>query len=259
MAAITAANLGNNLVFALDAGDGASYGGGTSWLDTSGNDHHFFLGATNGVDSTDPTFNGLPGALSSAEYFSSDGGDLFTYNTSNPAAIDALHKDNAAFTLLATIWDPPGSTFSLLGTASLISNVGIDIRIRGTDKVTIEGVNGSGSTQLLSKTSDAAISTNAWTVVALSINEAGGSSGSFLWEKGSYLQVGSSNTFDAVYTSPSASGATHTAQIGARGNSASPLPNTGRIAQIALWSTSISKVNLDALYGQAGIKTRFGL
>ena len=54
-------SLNSNLVLCLDAGDANSYTSGQKWLDRSGNGYDFFLGTTDSVQASDPTFNGTPG------------------------------------------------------------------------------------------------------------------------------------------------------------------------------------------------------
>ncbi len=66
----------DGLALHLDAGDAASYGGsGQTVTDLSGAGNDFYLGSTSGVESVDPAFNGVAGAKSGSEYFSTDGGD----------------------------------------------------------------------------------------------------------------------------------------------------------------------------------------
>ena len=99
---INALGLTGGLKLVLDAGDVSSYSSGQSWLDLSGNGYDFYLGDTSSSESSDPTFNGTPGNLSTSEYFAFDGGDYFIYDSANETWMQNIHKDNAKFTIC--IW-----------------------------------------------------------------------------------------------------------------------------------------------------------
>jgi hypothetical protein len=259
MDAITTAGLTANLVFCHDVAKGTCYTSGQSILDLSGNGHDFFLGTTVGAEATDPTFVGTPDFLTSGEYFLGDGGDCFTYDTTNPAAFNNPHKENAALTIITSLLPITGQQNSVLGTGgNVLTSSGVAFRFKGTDKLTFEVSNESGSAFAFTATADSASTMGAFNVIGCSINEAGGNV-SFLWQKGAYLQVGASNTFDAAYTSPTANAATYTMQMGAVGNSQLLMPNGMRIAQIAMWSSALTKANLDAIYADAAVQTRYGL
>lgn len=88
--------LTEGLKLCLDAGDSNSWpGSGGKWLDRSGGGYDFFLGTDATAQTTDPTFNGAVGKRSSGEYFSFDGGDYFSYDTTNESWMKALHKAGA--------------------------------------------------------------------------------------------------------------------------------------------------------------------
>jgi len=98
----TLKNLGltTNLRVCLDAGDLNSYDGTSqTWKDLSGGGYDFFRGTSSSSDSSDPTFNGTAGRLSSGEYLSYDGGDYFTLAQTNPAWVNTFHKAGAKFTI----------------------------------------------------------------------------------------------------------------------------------------------------------------
>lgn len=95
-------SLTTNLKLCLDAGDVNSFPSstGTKWLDVSGNGYDFFRGADGSASSDDPAFNGLVAGQSANEFFSFDGGDRFVYDTTSESWMDALHKDNAKFSMV---------------------------------------------------------------------------------------------------------------------------------------------------------------
>lgn len=253
--AIIAAGLTSNCKLVLDAGDASSYSAGQSWLDRSGNGYDFFRGATSGSNTDDPTFTGSAGDLTSSTYWSFDGGDFFTYDTTNEAWMEALHKDNALFSLIASVYIPDAAVHGVFGTmGTATTNIGVRLQFTTVEKLQFIVAGGASA---LNKTTDNAVSAGAWHIIGLSIDEAGGSV-SFFYTDGGYSQVSASNTFDAAYLSPSSSSATYTMQIGAAGNNGFPLANTTRLGFLGIWQgTALSKANFDTLY--ASTKGRYGL
>jgi hypothetical protein len=258
--AITAAGLTTNLETALDAGDNLSYTSGQSWLDRSGNGFDFFLGADGNATATDPTFNGTAGNISSSEYFSVDGGDLFRYDTTNETWMQNLHKNNAAFTLFAVVWIGTGSTAQgIFGNCrGSTGNVGVEFLVNTSDQLLFQCMKGGAPAARAATANGTALTTGAWHAIAISINEATGAGGGFFWADGSYAQVSSADTFDATYTTPSSSNATFTSEIGSRGDALQPLTANSRVAAFAAWEgTALSKANLDTLF--ALLRSRWSL
>jgi len=253
--AISQAGLTTNLKLAFDAGDSVSYSGsGQSWLDRSGNGHDFFLGADGSATATDPTFNGSAGGLSANEYFSSDGGDYFRYDSANETWMKQLHHDSSVFTLLAMAYIQSASNFAVLG--NLTGGAGLLFHYNGSDALRILARK-AGATVVLDKTSDAMSLVTGWHFIALSLSEAGGNV-SFFYRNGNYAQVSAADTFDAAYTAPDTSDPAFTTEIGAFGNGDTPIPSGARIAMMAAWQgTALSKANLDTLY--ASLRGRVGL
>lgn len=259
--AIVAAGLTTNLKLCLDAGDAASYSSGQKWLDLSGNGHDFFRGATSGVDATDPTFNGVAGGLSAAEYFSFDGGDFFQYDTTNEAWMQTLHKDGAVFTILAVVYVVSGAekNYFFITSGTDASGIGTYAGISGSGKITLFVPNGSVAS--INATSDGSLATG-WHLVAISANENGGASAGFFYLDGAYAQKGSADTWNPAYASPSASSASATARIGSIPLVGSGFQDfnasTSRISGLAMWQgTALSKANLDTLW--AMLRGRFAL
>lgn len=242
---ITDLSLTTNLKLCLDAGDSASYSSGQKWLDTSGGGYDFFRGADGGSSTDDPTFNGSAGGLSSAEFWSSDGGDFFTYDTTIEAWMDNLHQDGATFTVFAVGTPDADASSYMFASESGGTQTGFSFVIQLDGDLNFRIRNGS-STEA-EKTTDAgdALSVGNLHGVALSINENGGDV-SFFWADGAPMQVGSSNTFDAVYTSPSAGSAAFTPTLmGANGGG----PNGTQLACVAIWEgTVLTDANLDSIW-----------
>ncbi len=252
LAAIQSLGLTTNLQLCLDAGDNASApSGATSWLDISGNGYDFFRGTTAAGQATDPTFNGTPGGVSSSEYWSFDGGDYFTYDTTNETWMQNVHKNNATATFAWWIYAPtPGVVYVITGTDNL-AGIGGDIgfhvnyRANGALRFSVNDESHPGN----SFDSTATISTGVWTFGAVSIDEASASG---------IHQIGATQeTFTATYSFPSVNAATYTMQIGAAGNAASPLPSGSRMAMICAWSRALSATELMDLFNAT--RDRFGI
>jgi hypothetical protein len=245
-----------NLEFALDAGAAASYGGsGASWLDLSGGGHDWYRGTDGSAQASDPTFNGTAGALSANEYWSFDGGDLFTYDSPTPAAWEAWHKNNAAFTLMAWTWRTAagGAYFGTWGGSALTGFEWSDGANNGTQRLHV----GNGGATVLQVTTSAASSTSAWHMRAVSVDEAAGGGGGFMYLDGAYDQVSGANTWDASYSSPSSANSTGPDCIGARGSGSAHVPNGTRIAMVAAWRRPLAKSDLDAIW--TATRGRFGV
>ena len=117
---------------------------------------------------------------------------------------------------------------------------------------------GDNSTHTLTKLSDAVMGVDAWHLFGVSIDEATGAGGGFLFKDGDYDQVGSADTFDATYTSPSASNATYTLEIGATEQGNRKLASGSRVAGVMVWEGGIiTKANMVTLWNAQ--KDRFGL
>lgn len=235
--AITTAGLTSNLQLCLDAGDPLSYTSGQSWLDRSGNGYDFFLGADGSGTATDPTFVSA-GRLS---YWTFDGGDYFTYDTTNETWMQNLHKNNAVFSYLCMFYKPGAVSAYAFGDTGAGSVTGALVNVSSSG---LEVVNAGVGVIGKSGTSAGV----GWHFSAGSITEATGAGGGFFYRDGSYDQSGGSDTFDSTYTLPSSGSASHTFQIAASGNGSSPFGVDTRMSCIAIWSSALSKGNMDALW-----------
>lgn len=247
---LTRLGLTDNLRLCLDAGDSASYSSGQSWLDTSGNGYDWFRGNAAAANTDDPTFNGVAGTLSSAEYWSFDGGDHFQYDTTNETWMENLHKDNAAFTLMAWVYISsfPG-TVGLFGN-NASANTGICWVMNTSAQLGLVVTNGAGNALIQSSTH--ANATNAWLCVGISVNEAVGAGGI------RYFSNGVRDTDTSTYTSPSSGSASFTTQIASRGNGNGRVPNGSRMAQFMAWEgKALTTAEMTAVY--QATRNRFGV
>lgn len=231
---ITNLGLTTGLKLCLDAGDANSYTSGQQWLDTSGGGYDFDFGASASASSDDPTFNGVAGGLSSAEYMSFDGGDHFEYETTIATWMNNIHKNNAKFSWFAVQYFTSGGG-ALFATTSANNQPGIFFL--GDDdlpKVHFY-IQKAGSPNPLSIGGGSTVSRDQWNMIAGSVDEAGGDV-SHLWLNGAVDQVSSSDTFDAAYASPSTSSADNL-RIGKRGDG-QYVPDGTRLAAFAMWEGS---------------------
>lgn len=254
---LAALGLTANLKLCLDAGSADSYSGsGQSWLDLAGGGYDFFRGATSGASSDDPTFNGASGGLSSSEYFSFDGGDKFKYDSGAlPAWMDNLHKNNAAFSILLWIYWVATDRGVLVSSSSSGATEGIHLSM---DEPQGDQVQFSvfGSTLSLKK-GGTALTDNTWNLVGISLDEAAGAGGSFLYLNGAYNRVAGVDTFDGTYSAPY-TGSTSLFQMGAYQTMSRPLGNGNRFAGVMIFEgAALTKANCDSIWNRQ--KGRFGL
>ena len=267
---IESLSLQTNLKMALDAGDSSSYSSGTKWLDTSGNGFDAFLGIDAGT-SGDTTFTGSAGGKSDGEYFLW-AGTSFTKlmaTDTKEAWQETLHKDGAIFSMVMWIY-PTDNTDggALLGTSNDNGNSARGFRWH----LSTSGVNGPkaamrhGAAIGMGAASTTPLTQDAWNFVGLTIDEATGSGGGFHYLNGSYNQVGGADTFDATYTSPSASGMDGAMRILGQVTILSDpytydgyQPTTGtRCAMVGCWQGSVlSKANMDSIYAES--RGRYGV
>jgi hypothetical protein len=247
---VTALSETTSLQFCLDAGDATSYTSGQVWNDLSGNTQHFDRGGGPAANTDDPTFNGVAGTLSSAEYFSFDGGDKFEYDTSNETWMVNVHKDNAAFTFV--FWFYLGTTGSqaLVGTTEAAGGgVGFRLRNNASDRMSLQVRN--DTTTMIDRSGTLTANLGAWNFIAVSLDEAAGASGLL------YQSNGSQETFSSTYTSPSTAAAASTLQLGANGAAGSPILANGRLAMVCAWSRALSAGSLNSFF--EATRTRFGI
>lgn len=254
---ISQAGLLSNLQLCNDVGSSSSYpGSGQTWSDLSGNGVDFYLGADGSVTATDPTYTGV----GDAAYWLHDGGDYHRLvAASNPSWVDAFHKDNAVGTILVCHRTPSSLTgnFDLCGTDNIDGgNIGFALESFG-GALRFHVYNGSG--YVLDVTAGSTLSTSAGHMTAVAWNEATGAAGGFFWDNGAYVQVSASDTWTSTYSSPSASNSPNKLELGAGGAGDRPLANTWRTYAYAMWSTKLSKANLDSLYSAAQAAGRFGV
>tara|TARA_Y100000310_G_scaffold70538_1_gene66223 strand:+ start:5265 stop:6104 length:840 start_codon:yes stop_codon:yes gene_type:complete len=245
-------SLDTNLFCCLDAGNIDSYdGSGQTWADQTSNGTDFWLGADGGSSTDDPSFQGVAGAESNAEYFLLDGGDFFTVKVMS-TNIQNLHKDSADWTIVAWVFIPTGG-WSLndgwFGDAdATASTVGVYTPTAASTAARLE-VNKGSAGAAMSETTAVGIGTaNAWNLIGISLDEAAGGSASFFYKRSGGSST--ATTFDATYTSPSAASATYDFAIGQKGSGSGILDNLTRFAGFFMFNASLTQANLDSIYTQ---------
>ncbi|MFA5897924.1 MAG: LamG-like jellyroll fold domain-containing protein [Hyphomicrobium sp.] len=246
-------SLTGSLKLCLDATDIESYEGqGQVWRDRSGNGYDFNRGVDSAATAADPTFNGIAGRRSRNEYFSFDGGDLFTYDSANEAWMNNIHKDNAKFTIAGWVQFPSVATYqTVCATEGFVADIGFILCMTNSAKLQFNARYGA-SLNTLGLTSVASISAATWTFVAVTVDDAIGVNGAAL------VINGTSQLFTSTYATPSASAAVDTFRIGARGTSGIPLLNGARMGGLVAWEgVALTTTQLASIY--AATRGRFGV
>lgn len=231
-------DLTDDLKLLLEAGNLPSWpGAGTSWVDESGSGLNpaDFLGVAL------PTFNGTPGGVSLSEYWAFTGVESFQYAAANVAWMDAIHQNNAAFTLVMFGYFPADNSRTFIGDEALnAAQVGFTWGISAGHLMRFQVANGSG---VFALTADGpAVPINQWTFVAITVDEAAAS--------GRFYVDGASSFFVPTYGSPSGAAATSNLTIGAADAALTQaLANGSRIGWCAAWEgVALTEAQLDALY-----------
>lgn len=236
--------LTGDLEACFDFGSADCYpGSGQVIYDLTANDIDFHVGTTSGVTTTDPAFNGTAGTLSSAEFFLFDGGDVLQAQ-SQPAFIQAYHKNNALVTICAVMRKGGASTTDRgAGTMGGGSGAtGFMWLPANADETMNWGVKNGTSNVISASSSDTVSASPNDIFVATAVNEADGSGGlSF------HMVEDTEEAFDSTYSSPSTGSAGETLNIGGNGGGADPVGADTRIYGIAFWSAALTAANVDAI------------
>lgn len=239
-------------VFELDAGLSASYASGQTWAnivaapaDGSGITAYDFLrGNTSGAEATDPTFNGVAGTNSAAEFWSFDGGDYFTLTGSTTAFLSSIHKAAATFTWYAFAQTGSSSCAGGFCGTTNTTDTGFHIEGTGGSGVNLTFAVYNAGVSVISKSASSFMATGTKYMLALSYNEAA-ASGFFYKNNGSGRTV---SAFTGAYSSPSSSAASHKIQVGARSDNASPFPADTQLWRTGMFNRPLTAAQLDRIY-----------
>jgi hypothetical protein len=257
--AITLAGLTANLKVSLDAAEALSYPGtGQTIADRSGTGSDFYLGTTDTAQTDDPSFNGNAGALSKEDYLSFDGGDTMQIVTA-PSWAQTLHKNGAVLSAFYGIYYPASPNGVIWGdsqAATAAQQTGACGYLGAAAKHRFIVLNAQAT--VLDKTADAAGATSAWHILGVSVDENGGAGAGFLYRDGAYDPVGSANTWNPSYTSPSSADSPNPFQLSGAGYLPDAFANGTRLGFFALWQgVALTKANFDTLFDL--MRPRYGL
>lgn len=250
--AIAELGLGTNCQLILDAANASSYGGsGQTFQDLSANATAINVGNTSGSEASDPTFNGVAGVRSNAQYFSVDGGDRFRF-PSNPAWVQTLHKDNAVFTFVWWVYITNVTDCALFGNnRTTSSDIGVSVYTLTGGAVRFLQTKGDSVTAT-TVDSTGTVSTSAWHMIALSVDESLATSNAL------YIIDGSADALKNLsYPTPSASSASQVSEIFDVGGAALPAKSGARLAAMAAWTRALTSTELTNLF--SAMRTRFGI
>jgi hypothetical protein len=238
-----------NLDFCLDAASIDSYiGSGQSWLDLSGNGNNFYRGATVNAEASDPTFNGIAGDLSSAEYFGLDGGDHFNETAAHTFA-ETWHKNNGAFTIAGIAQKPTGSTFSPIFSNNNGFNTNgtyTSLTTSGSSNLTLQLFIISGGFSALNLTQSMGDLAGSVVFFAISIDESVGANG--LTFQANATRFKATSTYASTGTNASA----YSYKVG--GTQGASSANGTRFYCTAGWSRRLSDTELDDLYEKLKVR-----
>lgn len=241
-------------VFEVDAGLVGSFSGASSQTfanivsspadSASQTDYDFYRGTTSSSETSDPTFNGTAGANSDVEYFSFDGGDLFTLAGSNTTFINSLHKDNAVFTWYGFLqYGSTATNSGIFGTISAaLTNIGISVYLDASGNLVFNQGDGTNS-NIIKTTSTIPVSANTKAFIALSYNEATG--------VGLFYSNGASKvteSFLQAYTSPSSGAAAGKLSFLAGGASFRKATNNSKCWRSGMFNVALTDTQLTTLF-----------
>jgi sulfur carrier protein ThiS len=240
---ITDQGLLTNLKLCLEAGNSPSWPGtGQKWLDESGGGYDFFLGPDATVSATtDPAYVGSFATLQRwSGYWNFNATSYFTYDSVNETWMDAIHKDNAKFSILISLYVATLDSLShyLTGDTNSVTQVGFQIYIANNKLVFLTT---NGTAQSYGITSNLTIAAIGWHTVGITIDEAAGT-GTFILDDAKQDFTG------VVFASPSAATATFKMQIGAAGNAAGIIQAGWHVHSVAMWQgTALTSSQLAAI------------
>lgn len=243
---LTALGLTTNLKLCLDAGDIASYpGSGTKWLDTSGGGYDF--------DNNGATFNGTAGAQASNNYFSGDGGDYFSYDSSIESWMQDMGKEGQTVSVLIVAHiasDDDTVFFSTRGSSS--TGYGLQATYNDSNNavsLTIRRASGIFFGDLMTGSLSGTLPRTVVTGWSGTIGNAAASLRHLNGTSTSQTQVSSAG----VSNNPS-----ENMKIMARGDGGDIAPNGTRMYALAIWhGTALTAANFEAIW--ASIRGKYGL
>lgn len=229
---ITDLGLTSGLKLCLEASALASWPGtGQTWLDESGGGYDFFLGTDALPSDNDPAPPPLTNSLlrtgGGSWYF--DGDAYFTYDSVNETWMNAIHQNNAQFTIVASFFmpalDTSGVGHYLMGDTLSGTQVGFQLMILNNRLIFLTT---NGAIQSYGVSSSSLLTAAGWHTVGISIDESTG--------LGTIVVDGVAQALSGiVYNAPSAAIASWKLQVAAVGNGAGALTAGWYLHAVAAW------------------------
>lgn len=244
-------------ILALDPGDINSYNPSVdaqTFTDLTGLTGDFFIGTDGTSEPTqDPLFVGTPGGLSD-EYFHynfAGGGSSGKINmkASPSTFLSSMHKDNASFSIMRAVWNEaatPNNSFQN-STVDTTPSITFSTSFDGSKISPFFSVRDDGGPPIVSEFSTLVTPLDTWTIVGLSIDEAAGADGSF------FFVDGSTDTFDATYSTPSVANAGGPSGFIIGGASG----DEGRQGVVLFWDKALTTTEMTDQFN--AIKSRYGI
>jgi hypothetical protein len=245
--------LSSNLQLCLDAGDAESYDGTSQkWLDRSGGGYDFFRGTDGTSQASDPTFNGTAGNVSSSEYFSGDGADYFSYDSTIETWMQNLGKTGNSVTVFAHVYVPSNNRVTIFGTASDTASHGAVFNYSETATQMLYAVCRSDGSAFIS-----------YGGVGPTLSPP------FLAAVGFAMTLGTSQDYTIHYNGTNYNGTSaaspavsstnpsNNMKIFARGNTSLISASGSRIYDLAIWSSKLADADITALH--EATRDRYGL
>ncbi|MBE0530409.1 MAG: hypothetical protein IH626_06235 [Rhodospirillales bacterium] len=258
---LEAAGIQDEATICLDAGDPLSWPGvGSKWLDRSPGGYDWYLGET--ADAVaDPVFTGGVGDLRSTTFWALDGASWFKYDSANEAFMNAWHANGAAYTFMFLVYLADGAADGgLIGATTIpgamAANVAV-VMLTGKLVAIAEDASASkGGFYANSLVTSVDALPAGWHMLAVSVDEAVGAGGGFLYCDGAYLptaEAGGADTFNSAYAVPGTGSAATTYRLGRWGTygdltAVKPISNGSRIMGFASLNKAASKAELDAVW-----------
>lgn len=244
----------SSLNFCFDPASSSSYSGsGQDLTDLSGGGNSAYLGLTGSATSTDPTFNGSAGGLSSSEYFSFDGLDCFNMQSATPTYMYPWGKTGATYSVIAWVYVPSAQD-NAVAVLSTIGNVasffrGVRCQISVASKRPFITYGQTTAAVNISPTETNVLTLDRWQMVSYSVAEGTGTS--FVAVNGTICAISSDTYSSPMDSDPtlgcrlfSSPGSSTTDQTG----TSLSFDSGGRSGPIAGFSRALSQSEIRTIF-----------
>lgn len=188
------------------------------------------------------------GLLSSNNFWGFGGGHYLTYDTTNEAWMQTLHKDNAIYSSICWVKVPDTADQWFWGDCTG-NGIGVCFGIAALQPLLRARIVGAVVNDCVYSGS---VPTNTWVMMSHSLTEATGAGGAIIGINDDF------QTFTSTYVSPSASDAAVVFEIAARGSGGQPINLGGSMAMLCMWQgTALTEAELLSFF--EATRDRFGV